>query len=412
MKKKLMYPMILITFAIVLFLGLSNSNILINIIKQISAIFMPFVIGFAFAAIINVLLRSLESLWCKIFSKAKGKLHEKAKRPVCLTFSMLIFIGAIFALLFMVLPEIISTGEMLVEQLPTYMVNLGNWWNNLRVMLSKYNVSLPELSINAEMIINTVTPILNEYKEILLNKTFTIAGSFFSGLVNVVIAFAFSIYLLAQKERIGERCKKILYAFMKDEKADKVLEFTNLTDQTFSNFIRGQFTEAIIIGLLCFIGMTIFQMPYAPIVSVLVGATALIPMVGAFVGTGVGAFLILLVNPLKALWFVIFIVVLQQLEGNLIYPKVVGKSVGLPGILVLAAVTIGGNAFGLIGMLLSVPVCAVLYCTLKQITDSRLEKKAASRAQGEEAVVETESEAESQIEEVHTEDTQTEDAKA
>lgn len=406
MKKKLMYPMILITFAIVLFLGLSNSDILINIIKQISAIFMPFVIGFAFAAIINVLLRSLESLWCKIFSKAKGNLHEKAKRPVCLTFSMLIFIGAIFALLFMVLPEIISTGEMLVEQMPTYMVNLGNWWNNLRNVLSKYNVSLPELTINAEMVINATTPILNEYKEILLNKTFTIAGSFFSGLVNVVIAFAFSIYVLAQKERIGERCKKILYAFLKDEKADKVLEFTSLTDQTFSNFIRGQFSEALIIGLLCFIGMTIFQMPYAPIVSVLVGATALIPMVGAFVGTGVGAFLILLVNPLKALWFVIFIIVLQQLEGNLIYPKVVGKSVGLPGILVLAAVTIGGNAFGLVGMLLSVPVCAVLYCTLKQITDNRLEKKVAERVQRDAE------NAEAETENVHTEDRQAESAKA
>ena len=406
MKKKLMYPMILITFAIVLFLGLSNSDILINIIKQISAIFMPFVIGFAFAAIINVLLRSLESLWCKIFSKAKGNLHEKAKRPVCLTFSMLIFIGAIFALLFMVLPEIISTGEMLVEQMPTYMVNLGNWWNNLRNVLSKYNVSLPELTINAEMVINAITPILNEYKEILLNKTFTIAGSFFSGLVNVVIAFAFSIYVLAQKERIGERCKKILYAFLKDEKADKVLEFTSLTDQTFSNFIRGQFSEALIIGLLCFIGMTIFQMPYAPIVSVLVGATALIPMVGAFVGTGVGAFLILLVNPLKALWFVIFIIVLQQLEGNLIYPKVVGKSVGLPGILVLVAVTIGGNAFGLVGMLLSVPVCAVLYCTLKQITDNRLEKKVAERVQRDAE------NAEAETENVHTEDRQAESAKA
>ena len=411
MKKKLMYPMILITFAIVLFLGLSNSNILINIIKQVSSIFMPFVIGFAFAAIINVLLRSLESLWCKIFSKAKGNLHEKAKRPVCLTLSMLIFIGAIFALLFMVLPEIISTGEMLVEQMPTYMVNLGNWWNNLRTTLAKYNVSLPELAINAEMVINTVTPILNEYKEILLNKTFTIAGSFFLGIVNVVIAFAFSIYLLAQKERISERCKKILYAFMKEEKADKVLDFTNLTDQTFSNFIRGQFTEAIIIGLLCFIGMTIFQMPYALMISVLVGATALIPMVGAFVGTGIGAFLILLVNPLKALWFIVFIIVLQQLEGNLIYPKVVGKSVGLPGILVLVAVTIGGNAFGLIGMLLSVPVCAVLYCTLKQITDGRLERKAARRAQRE-GTSDSENESESGNDQVHTEDAQAEGAEA
>lgn len=385
MKKKLIQPMILITFAIVLYLGLSNSEILVNLLKKIIEIFIPFLIGFGLAFVMNVLLRPLEKIWCKIWSKCKSKWYEKAKRPVCLVLTVLIFIGVIFALVFMVLPELIRTGENFVAMLPEYIVNLNNWWCGVQTILSRYGVSLPEISLSADKIAEIMTPIINENKDILVNKTLTITGSIFSGIVNIVLAFAFSIYLLAQKEKIGNRVRRILYAFFTDKKADKVLNFANITNQTFTNFIRGQFTEAVIIGLLCFIGMKIFRMPYAPIISVLVGATALIPMVGAFVGTAIGAFLILLVEPIKAVWFVVFIIVLQQLEGNLIYPKVVGKSVGLPGILVLTAVTIGGNAFGLVGMLLSVPTVAVLYCLLKQVVEARLEKKEQAKACVEEA---------------------------
>ncbi len=385
MKKKLIQPMILITFAIVLYLGLSNSEILINLLKKIIEIFIPFLIGLGLAFVMNVLLRPLEKIWCKIWSKCKSKWYEKVKRPVCLVLTVLIFVGVIFALVFMVLPELIRTGENFVAMLPDYIANLNSWWGGVQGRLSHYGVSLPEISLSADKIAEIMTPIINENKDILVNKTLTITGSIFSGIVNIVLAFAFSIYLLAQKEKIGDRIRQILYAFFADRKVDKVLNFANITNQTFTNFIRGQFTEAVIIGLLCFIGMKIFRMPYAPIISVLVGATALIPMVGAFVGTAIGAFLILLVEPIKAVWFIVFIIVLQQLEGNLIYPKVVGKSVGLPGILVLTAVTIGGNAFGLVGMLLSVPTVAVLYCLLKQIVEARLGRKQQAKARSEEA---------------------------
>lgn len=384
MKKKLIQPMILITFAIVLYLGLSNSEILINLLKKIIEIFIPFLIGLGLAFVMNVLLRPLEKIWCKIWSKCKSKWYEKAKRPVCLVLTVLIFVGVIFALVFMVLPELIRTGENFVAMLPDYIANLNSWWGGVQGRLSHYGVSLPEISLSADKIAEIMTPIINENKDILVNKTLTITGSIFSGIVNIVLAFAFSIYLLAQKEKIGDRIRQILYAFFADRKVDKVLNFANITNQTFTNFIRGQFTEAVIIGLLCFIGMKIFRMPYAPIISVLVGATALIPMVGAFVGTAIGAFLILLVEPIKAVWFIVFIIVLQQLEGNLIYPKVVGKSVGLPGMLVLTAVTIGGNAFGLVGMLLSVPTVAVLYCLLKQIVEARLGRKQQAKARSEE----------------------------
>ena len=168
---------------------------------------------------------------------------------------------------------------------------------------------------------------------------------------------------------------KVLNAVMNPEKLDKLLNLLRLANKTFTNFITGQLTEAVIIGALCFIGMTIFRMPYAPAISVLVGFTALIPVFGAFIGTAVGAFLILLVKPIQAVWFVIFIIVLQQFEGNLIYPKVVGKSVGLPGIWVLVAVTVGGNAMGVMGMLISVPLCSVLYAVSREAVNNKLKMK-------------------------------------
>ncbi|MGN1319588.1 MAG: AI-2E family transporter, partial [Acutalibacteraceae bacterium] len=171
---------------------------------------------------------------------------------------------------------------------------------------------------------------------------------------------------------LTRQANKIVRALFKPDNAKKLIDFTAMTNDIFTKFVTGQLTEACIIGSLCFIGMLIFGMPYAGIISVLIGFTALIPIFGAFIGTGIGAFLILLENPLKAFWFVVFIIVLQQLEGNLIYPRVVGKSVGLPGIWVLTAVTIGGGLFGVLGMLFSVPVCSVLYVLFRKFVNKRV----------------------------------------
>jgi predicted PurR-regulated permease PerM len=184
--------------------------------------------------------------------------------------------------------------------------------------------------------------------------------------------------MLAQKEMLCHQLTRILRALFSETRVKKITDFADLVIRTFTNFVTGQMTEAIIIGVLCGIGMAIFRMPYALVVSVIVGFTALIPVFGAYVGTAVGAFLILLAEPVKALWFVVFIVVLQQLEGNLIYPRVVGKSVGLPGLLVLAAVTVGSGVGGILGMLLAVPVCSVIFTVCAQAVDARLAQKESS----------------------------------
>jgi predicted PurR-regulated permease PerM len=207
---------------------------------------------------------------------------------------------------------------------------------------------------------------------------------------NAVLGFVFSLYVLASKEKLGANLCKTLTALLPEKKVERVTEIAALSDKTFTNFVTGQLTEALVIGALCFIGMLIFGMPYAVVVSVLVGFTALIPVFGAFIGTGVGAFLILMVDPMKALWFVVFIIVLQQLEGNLIYPRVVGKSVGLPGLLVLAAVTVGSGVGGILGMLLAVPVCSVIFTVCAQAIDARLAQKEADGMPSSDPIPQTE----------------------
>ena len=181
---------------------------------------------------------------------------------------------------------------------------------------------------------------------------------------------------MAGKEKLCNQLDRVAHAYLKPDRYQRGKEIFQLTNRTFSNFVSGQVLEAIIIGTLCFIGMLIFRMPYAGPISVLVGFTALIPVFGAFIGTAIGALLILFLSPIKAFWFVIFIIVLQQFEGNVIYPRVVGKSVGLPGIWVLVAVTVGGGAFGFIGMLISVPVASLLYSLLRESVNRRNEQKA------------------------------------
>lgn len=374
-KKKMISAMILIAFAIVLYLGLSNTEVIAKLLKGLFSLIFPLVLGLCIAFIVNVLLRQIERLWMFIFRKAKKDTHLKAKRPVCLVISILVFIGVIFALIFMVTPQIIDTTKALIDDMPIYIDNFNNWWEGVVAFGAKHGATLPEISFNAEKVGEVVSKFFNDNKNAIFDTTIGITTSVATGLFDAVLGISFSIYILAEKEKFMRWCKKLLYAYCKEEKATKVVEFAKLTNQTFTNFITGQFIEAIIIGVLCFIGMSIFRMPYASVISVLVGATALIPILGAYIGTGVGAFLILLVDPIKALIFVLFIIILQQLEGNLIYPKVVGKSVGIPGILVLAAVTIGGKLFGVAGMLIGVPTCAVLYCLIRENVGKRLEER-------------------------------------
>ena len=343
-----------------------------TVISGALGLLSPFLIGFCMAYVVNLLLRPLERFWVWIWHKCKRQeLLSKIKRPFCLTFSFLIVLGVIFAIVFMIIPTLKETIVSFVNKVPEYAKTVEGWYYALVDFFKNYNFILPEISLDTDKLTTIAKDVINNYGGSVLDTTVNITTSIVAAVVDIVLGLVFAIYLLAQKEKLGRQVKKTVYAILGAERATKIVNFTDLTNSVFTKFVTGQFTEACIIGVLCFIGMSIFKMPYAGIISILVGFTALVPIFGAFIGTGIGAFLILLEDPIKAFWFIVFIVVLQQLEGNLIYPRVVGKSVGLPGIWVLAAVTIGGGIFGVLGMLFSVPFCSVLYVIFREFVNKR-----------------------------------------
>ncbi len=345
---------------------------LMSLIGGFVALISPFIIGFCMAYVVNLLLRPLERFWMWIWRKLKKqKLISKIKRPLCLTFSFLIVLGVIFAIVFMIIPALKETIVSFANKVPQYAKTVEGWYYTVVEFLEQYNFALPEISLDIGKITEIAKDFISNYGSNVLDTTVNVTASIVSAVVDIVLGIVFAIYLLAQKENLGRQTKKSINAILGEKRAKKIVDFTDLTNSVFTKFVTGQLTEACIIGVLCFIGMLIFGMPYAAIISVLVGFTALIPIFGAFIGTGIGAFLILLENPIKAVWFVVFIIILQQLEGNLIYPRVVGKSVGLPGIWVLAAVTIGGGLFGVLGMLFSVPVCSVMYVLFKEFVNKK-----------------------------------------
>lgn len=370
-----------IAFIILSIAWVLNNDVKVSVFFDgLMKVLSPFIAGGAIAFILNVLMRPLENGWDYIFRK-RGKISTALKRPVCLILSIVVMFGFLIAILFMIIPEFINTFENIIEVLPEYAEKALGWYNRIRSFAANHNVRIPEFSFNPDLIINFLKD--NFANQSTITKTIDFTTSLVTGLINAIVALAFSLYLLAQKEKLARNITKTLYAFCSKNRVDRVLDITRITDQTFTKFVSGQLLEALIIGLLCFIGMLIFNMPYAPVISVLVGFTALIPVFGAFIGTAVGAFLILFDSPSKAFWFIVFIIVLQQLEGNLIYPKVVGKTVGLPGIWVLTAVTIGGNLFGVLGILLAVPACAVFYSVLRSAVYKRHSQKDAEAAEAE-----------------------------
>lgn len=371
--KKILF---IIFVSIVMVCAILNFNAVLAMIGRLFSILTPFIVGLCLAFLINLILRPMERRWMKIWRKPKRRaVAERAKRPVCLVLSILIVLGIVFAVCFIILPQLTRTVADIVNMMPGYLKRLDGWWESLREELEQYSVVLPQINLAQNGVLGKLGDWLASGWQSIFDKTIGVTASIASAVFDFVVGFAFSIYLLAGKERLLAQLRKMILAILPRQKASALFVYADKVNSIFNSFVTGQLTEAVIIGLLCFIGMLIFGMPYAPAVSVLVGVTALIPVFGAFIGTAVGALLILAISPMKALWFVIFIIVLQQLEGNIIYPHVVGKSVGLPGIWVLFAVSVGGSAFGVAGMLLSVPVCSILYLSLTEFVQKRLKEK-------------------------------------
>lgn len=353
---------------------LANFSSVSFVFSFVLGVLSPILLGLGIAFVLNIPLRFLERLWVKRFGVARRGL----RRGVCLVGCLIVLGGAVALLLWAIVPQLLRTLGRLVERIPFYMEELGQWWGMLSDFLVAHDFpfTLPTLRLDSQAISEAINGFLEEYGHHLLELTLGVARSVVSLVWNAVLSLAISLYVLAQKERLGGQVRKLLRSLFSEQTVGRIFGFARITEKVFERFITGQVTEALIIGGLCFVGMLIFGMPYALLISVMVSVTALIPIFGAFIGTGIGAFLILLEEPMTAVWFVIFIIVLQQLEGNLIYPKVVGKSVGLPGVWVLIAVTVG-SSFGIVGMLLSVPIASVAYQLLRQFANRRCGTKEA-----------------------------------
>lgn len=366
-KKTMQRLALLITFTLLLYWALTHTARAVQLVSTVLALITPFLLGACIAYVLNLLLRALERGYDRLLPR-----YVKARRGVCIVLSLLIVLDIVLAVILLIVPELEKTVETIRALSPVYWSKIGEWLDALYALAAEYEIELPELRLDPAQITSAVQSFLSENAHGFLNQTVSGLSSVVGAVVNFFLALVFALYLLAQKETLGRQANAVLSAFLPAKHAERLRDFLSLADQTFRSFVTGQLTEAVIIATLCFIGMAVLKMPYAAAISVLIGFTALIPVFGAFIGTAIGAVLILVDTPIKALWFVLFIIVLQQLEGDLIYPRVVGRSVGLPGIWVLVAVTVGGAAFGILGMLFAVPVTSIAYTMLKRETERRL----------------------------------------
>lgn len=358
----------ILTFCILLYCALQNTAAVKGGIGTVMSYLNPFIVGGAIAFIINVPMRFIER---HLFPKAK-KL-DKLRRPLALILALLAIAAIIVLVCIIVIPQIADTVSTLTVNIPQYMDNAKAYVNKI---LEKY----PELQeefqsytgkINWQSVITSVTGWVSNG----VVSTINVAGSAISGIVSAVVGFVFAIYILLQKERLGRQVRMIAYSLLPEKAADKFFKISNMTSDTFSKFLSGQCLEACILGSMFAIVLAVFRMPYVALISVLIAFTALIPIVGAFIGCVIGAFLIFMISPVKAVWFVVIFLVLQQIEGNFIYPKVVGSSVGLPAIWVLAVVTVGGKLMGVIGMLVMIPLSSVLYAIFREFIYNKLKTK-------------------------------------
>ena len=349
------------TVAFVLFLAIYYWKSACGFVGAFFSAATPVIIGVVIAYILNILMSFYEGFY---FTKSKNKWIKKTKRPVCMVLAMLTFVLIVAIVVRLVIPELVSCIKLLVSLLPGQIEKLlDNEWVANGIPENIYK----ELSaIDWKNYISQVAKIVQSGIGSTFNTIVSAVSILFSGLLTSFLAFIFSIYFLLDKEHILEQLKKVVKRYIPEKITKKLSYVGAILNDSFHKYIVGQCTEAVILGVLCIIGMWIFRFPYPLMIGCLIGFTALIPVAGAYIGAGVGFVMILTVSPLKAILFLVFIAVLQQLEGNLIYPKVVGGSLGLPAVWVLAAVTIGGGLLGVLGMLIGVPLASALYRIIKE----------------------------------------------
>ena len=373
-KQSIKSLLLVVCGGVAFYCALQNLDVVWGAVRALLGILAPFLLGGALAFVLNVPMRAIERHLLK-----NSRRGAKLRRPLALVLTLMAVVGVLALASLVIGPGIADAVMSIIQEIPAAFDRLQKQLNVLSESLTEYLPMIQEwlagVNINWEGLSRKVLEYAQALGTGLVSSGSGFIGGVVSGVSTFVISLIFSFYILLQKEKLSRQGRQVLYGLLPLRRADRTLDILRLASRTFSSFLSGQCLEACILGTLFVVAMTIFRMPYALLVGVLIALTALIPIVGAFIGCAVGALLIAIDDPWKALWFIVLFLVLQQIEGNLIYPHVVGSSVGLPSIWVLAAVTLGGSLMGITGMLFFIPLCSVLYALFRSYVKERLAKK-------------------------------------
>lgn len=373
-KKNMKKIMLLIVFGILLCFGLLNLYRVPDLIGWLARILEPITLGLVVAYIFNVLVNEVEIHAFSWVNRRCTKRWPKYRRPVSIIVTLLIIAGIIVLFALVVVPDLVSTITKLSNTIPSFIRHLQQGYNQLNTENPTISKQLKNVHIDWASLSQMLSKYTQQIASNLVDYTISLTTSVFRGFITFILGFVIAVNILLQKDVLKRQMKKGLTAYLPGKWINKVLKICRLTNQAFAGFITGQCFGAVILGVMCFVGMALFRFPFALLISVLVAILSLLPIIGQIFGVLIGALLILTVSPVQAFWFIVFLIVLQQLHGNLVFPKVVGSKMGLPALWVLIAITLGGNAFGVIGMLVSIPVFAVLQVLLRENIRERLVK--------------------------------------
>ncbi len=370
-KNRLNGYILLITYAVLLYVAVSHISTVLGGLKTILGVLTPFILGLVFAYVLNILMSLYERKLFNKLNRAKKPFFRRLPRPLSILTTFITVFAFITIVILFLIPQLKESIVTLSSNMNLYLDSLNKFINNLAQRFHLSGEIWNSITLNWNEIITKSS----QFVSTAIPQIYNITKMLTNGIINIVIGLIVSVYLLAKKEKLIRIQKQLIYAYTPKNTANKIIDTGVQANKTFQGFIAGQITEAVILGILVLIGMLIFNFPYAVLCSVILAVTALIPILGPWIGTTPCAFIILMAQPQKVLWFILFIVILQQLDNNLIYPRVVGNSVGLDGLWVLFALIVGGSLFGLAGMLIGIPVFAVLYTIIGRITKRRLRER-------------------------------------
>lgn len=379
-RKNVRTILLIIAFAVLLYTAAQNLASVYGAVRTVWRVFGVVITGLAMAFVLNVPLKLFENRVFYGMSEDRRPLVRKLRRPVSLVFALVVSLGLIGILIAVVLPQLTATVAEVAARLPEYIGSAVNWLNDFLAGFGIEIESLKNFTVDWEKVFSELTTYLKEGSanvdgSSVVDTVTGVGTSVVSTVMNTFLGLVVAVYILAQKERIGRFTRRCIDAFLPQKAASGLARIASMASETFSNFVAGQLADSCILGILCYICMRIFRFPYPEVISVVIGVTSLVPMVGSFIGEVIGALLILIVSPLKALLFVVMVLAIQQVDGAFIYPRIVGRSVGLPGVAVFCAVIVGGNVAGVIGAMIGVPVCALIYALLREAVDARLRRR-------------------------------------